>query len=350
MTRAIHLAKNALGTSFPNPMVGCVIVHNGCIIGEGFTSPYGGPHAEVNAINSVRDKALLPYATLYVTLEPCSHHGKTPPCVDLILEHEIPKVVVGITDPNPQVSGTGIEKLERAGCTVTVGVMHEACREHHRRFLTYQEKERPYVILKWAETADGFIAPNHENRNLNDQGTEMTPKPFWITNTNSRQLVHKWRTEEQAILVGTRTVLLDNPRLNARTWEGEHPLRVFIDRQLKTPSTYNVLDGSIPTLVFTEITDSAAYVNGIDYKVLDYSKNLVPQIVTILYQRKVSSILVEGGTQTLQSFIDIDLWDEARVFSSPVVFDSGTKGPSFKGTVQYMRKINSDALTIYRNA
>ena len=204
--RCIEIAQNGLGTTAPNPMVGAVIVHENKIMGEGFTSPFGGPHAEVNAINSVADKSLLPQSTIYVTLEPCSHFGKTPPCADLIVKHKIPRVVIGLLDPHDKVAGKGVKKLMDAGCEVTVGVLEKECREHHKRFLTFQEKKRPFIILKWAETADGFIAPEKTLRSQNKE-------PYWITNTYSRQLVHKWRTEEQAILVGTNTVLDDNPKL-----------------------------------------------------------------------------------------------------------------------------------------
>ena len=200
-------------------MVGCVVVHDGKIIGEGYTSPYGGPHAEVNAINSVKDKKLLSKATLYVTLEPCSHYGKTPPCADLIAAHKIPQVVIGLKDPHSKVAGKGIEKLEQSGCEVTVGILEEACRWHLKRFLSFHERNRPYIILKWAESKDGFIAPEANKRN-------SEPEPFWITNTYSQQLVHKWRSEEQAILVGTNTVLEDNPKLTSRNWTGKNPIRV----------------------------------------------------------------------------------------------------------------------------
>jgi diaminohydroxyphosphoribosylaminopyrimidine deaminase/5-amino-6-(5-phosphoribosylamino)uracil reductase len=212
--RCIEIAKNGLGTARPNPMVGSVIVHEDVIIGEGYTSTYGGNHAEVNAIHSVQDKSLLKQATLYVTLEPCSHYGKTPPCSDLIITHNIPKIVIGCVDDNKKVEGQGIERLRKAGCHVIVGVLENACKEHHKRFLTFHNKKRPYVILKWAETKDGFIAPVSKD----------TLQPVWITNEYSRQLVHKWRAEEQSILVGTQTVLDDNPSLTVRDWTGENPI------------------------------------------------------------------------------------------------------------------------------
>ncbi len=244
MQRCIELGKNGLGSTYPNPMVGSVIVHNEKIIGEGFTSPCGGPHAEVNAINSVNDKSLLKKATLYVTLEPCSHFGKTPPCADFIVANKIPRVVVGVKDPHEKVAGMGIQKLRDAGCEVEVGVLEEECREHHKRFLTFHEKKRPYIILKWAESSDGFLAPDKSER-------EANPEPYWITNKKSRQLVHQWRSEEHAILVGTNTVLEDNPKLNVRDWAGNSPIRIVVDRDLRIPSNNNIYDGSVSTLVLT---------------------------------------------------------------------------------------------------
>ncbi len=342
MRRALQLAKSGKGEVLPNPSVGCVIVYKGQIIGEGFTSAYGGPHAEVNAINSVADKTLLTSATLYVTLEPCSHYGQTPPCADLIVANKIPRVVVGIKDPNLKVSGKGIQKLETASCEVISGIMEEQCREHHRRFLTYQEKKRPYIILKWAETKDGFIAPSAKKR-------AATPEPFWITNRKSRQLVHQWRSEEQAILVGTNTVLQDNPKLNVREWEGKDPIRVVLDRGLKITSDFHVLDKSTLTLVLTEAEDASRHLKGINYEVIRFSKDLIMQVVTKLYQNKITSVLVEGGAQTLQSFIDAGLWDEARVFVGNRNFKEGIKAPKFLRTPERTEQIDSDILTLYSN-
>ncbi|MEX0291327.1 MAG: bifunctional diaminohydroxyphosphoribosylaminopyrimidine deaminase/5-amino-6-(5-phosphoribosylamino)uracil reductase RibD, partial [Flavobacteriaceae bacterium] len=222
MKRCLFLAKKALGHAAPNPMVGCVIVHKETIIGEGYTSAYGRAHAEVNAIRSVHDPSLLPEATLYVTLEPCSHHGKTPPCADLILSHKIPEVVIGLKDPHVKVAGQGIEKLKKAGCEVRLGILENECKKHHRRFLTFHLKKRPYIILKWAQSLDGFMAPEDSKRSED-------PQPYWLTNTYSRQLVHKWRSEEQAILVGTNTVIQDNPHLGTRYWNGRSPIRIFSD-------------------------------------------------------------------------------------------------------------------------
>ncbi|WP_182835524.1 bifunctional diaminohydroxyphosphoribosylaminopyrimidine deaminase/5-amino-6-(5-phosphoribosylamino)uracil reductase RibD [Flagellimonas lutimaris] len=340
--RCIELGKKGLGTTAPNPMVGCVIVHDGKIIGEGFTSPYGGPHAEVNAINSVKDKHLLQESSLYVTLEPCSHYGKTPPCADLIAKHKLKEVFIGLKDPHDKVAGKGIKKLEDAGCKVTVGILEDECREHHKRFLTFQEKNRPYIILKWAESDDGFIAPDASLRKEN-------PEPFWITNAHSKQLVHQWRSQEQAILVGTRTVLEDNPKLTTRNWAGKDPIRVVLDKDLKIDSSFHVLDASVLTIVLTTVRDQSLYIKGIDYAVLDFSKPLAQQICDVLHQNNITSLIVEGGAKTLQTFIGKNLWDEARIFKGSVCFKKGLPAPKLKGTLSQRQQILTDTLSLYIN-
>ncbi|SDE67887.1 diaminohydroxyphosphoribosylaminopyrimidine deaminase [Pricia antarctica] len=342
MSRAIEIARNGLGPAAPNPMVGAVLVHDGQLIGEGFTSPYGGPHAEVNAIGSVADKALLKKATLYVTLEPCSHFGKTPPCADLIIKHKIPSVVVGLLDPHEKVAGQGIAKLRNAGVDVITGILESECRDHHKRFLTFHEKKRPYIVLKWAETADGFIAPDTTERNEN-------PEPYWISNSYSRQLTHKWRSEEQAILVGTNTVLEDNPKLDVRQWTGKNPLRVVLDRKLRINGDYHVLDGSNPTLILTEIAEASRYYEGIDYRILDFSKDVISQICSILHEINILSVLVEGGAQTLQSFIDAGLWDEARIFTGTSSFKKGIAAPHLSGKIVASTPIGLETLKIHYN-
>lgn len=341
MLRCIQIAKNGLGTTAPNPMVGAVVVHNSQIIGEGFTSEYGGPHAEVNAINSVTDKSLLPKATLYVTLEPCSHFGKTPPCADLIIKHKIHTVVIGLLDPHDKVAGKGIQKLKDAGCEVITGVLEKECIEHHKRFLTFQEKKRPYIILKWAETEDGFIAPDKKLRN--------TKQPFWITNEYSKLLVHKWRGEEQSILVGTTTVLEDNPKLDTRHWKGKNPIRIVLDKSLKIDATFHVLDGSIKTILFTEEPDASKYITGIKYILIDFSKNIASQICEKLYEAQLLSVFIEGGTKTIQSFIDANLWDEARIFTGATKFNTGTKAPQLKGRLASESILEKDLLKIIYN-
>lgn len=324
--RCIHIAKNGLGNTAPNPMVGCVIVHNNTIIAEGFTSPFGGNHAEVNAINSVNDKAILKAATLYVTLEPCSHFGKTPPCSDLIIKHQIPNVVIGCIDDNPKVAGKGISKLKASGCNVTVGILEDECKAHHKRFFTFHNKKRPYIILKWAETQDGFIAP----------ATKENNKPVWITNTFSRQLVHKWRAEEQAILVGTNTVIEDNPSLTVRDWTGNNPIRVVIDKDEKLNKAYSVFNLEAETLKITP-------------KTINFNKPVAHEICSYLHNNNINSVIIEGGAQTLQTFINENLWDEARVFSGNAIFKTGIKAPLFNGQLVSEQSILKDTLKIYAN-
>ena len=341
MFRCIELAKNGLGLTAPNPMVGCVIVKDNTIISEGYTSPYGGAHAEVNAINAVKDKSLLLNATLYVTLEPCAHYGKTPPCVNLILKHKIPEVVIGIEDPNEKVAGKSIQLLKKSGCKVTVGVLKNKCREHHKRFLSYQEKKRPYIILKWAVTKNGFIAPTEDLR-------DSSPQPFWISNTYAKQLVHQWRAEEQAILVGTNTVLADNPKLNIRTWEGKNPVRLVIDRKLKIPKDSHIFDASVRTIIITNTHDVDKQVKGIDYELTEF-KNLAQEICTILYKHEINSVIIEGGTKTLQSFINDGLWDEARIFTGDAFFSEGILAPKISGTQKSTKKLLNNTLTVLTN-
>ena len=325
--RCIEIAKNGLGTARPNPMVGSVIVHEDSIIGEGYTSKYGGNHAEVNAIHSVQDKSLLKQATLYVTLEPCSHYGKTPPCSDLIIAHKIPKVVIGCVDDNKKVAGKGLERLINAGCQLIVGVLEEACKEHHKRFFTFHNKKRPYVILKWAETKDGFIAP----------ASKDTLKPVWITNEYSRQLVHKWRAEEQAILVGTNTVLNDNPSLTVRDWTGENPIRIVIDKKNDLTTEYNVVNNEAKTKIINN-----TLINKLE-------GNTAEQILNLLMEKEITSVIIEGGSKTLQTFIDANLWDEARVFEGDIYFKQGIKAPVFSGKLILERFIKEDVLKKYIN-
>lgn len=339
MLRCIQLAKNGLGTTYPNPLVGSVIVRNDRIIGEGWHYRAGLPHAEVNAIGSISEVNLLKEATLYVSLEPCSHFGKTPPCADLIIESGIKKVVVGNLDPNPKVAGRGIKRLMEAGCEVIVGVLHTECDILNKRFFTFHQMKRPYIFLKWAQTADGFIAPRDETRN----GT----KPVWITNEFSRQIVHKMRAEEQAILVGTRTVLQDNPSLTVREWAGENPTRIVIDRNLKIPEHFSVFDSSSYTIVFNE-TESKTSKN-IDFESMDFSKEIPQQICAALFRRDIQSVIIEGGAKTLQTFINANLWDEAYVFTGRGNFVEGVGAPALKGVLFSESQIKNDILQIFKN-
>ena len=332
--RCLQIAKNGLGITRPNPMVGCIIVHDNLIIGEGFTSAYGGNHAEVNAINSVKDKSLLKAATLYVTLEPCSHHGKTPPCSELIIEHEIPNVVIGCLDDNEKVAGKGIEKLRNSGCNAVVGVLENECKVHHKRFFTFHNKKRPFIILKWAQTLDSFIAPIYSEL---VSGT-YEAKPVWITNSISisRQLVHKWRSEEQAILVGSNTVLQDNPTLTVRDWTGQNPTRTLLDQKLSLKKDLNIFNSEAETLVLSE-------------KEIDFSKNVAKQTCDFLYKHQINSVIIEGGAQTLETFITANLWDEARVFTGNINFKEGIKAPKFSGKLNSEQSIEQDTLKIYLN-
>ena len=335
----MQIAKNGLGSTRPNPMVGAVVVCDNKIIGEGYTSPNGSHHAEVNAIDSVKDKSLLNKSTLYVTLEPCSHYGKTPPCSDLIIKYKIPEVIIGCIDDNPEVAGKGIARLEASGCRVTVGVLEAECKLHHKRFFTFHNKKRPYIILKWAETSDGFIAPAIKDEK----------KPVWITNTCSRRLVHKWRTEEQAILVGTNTVLADNPSLTARDWTGENPIRVVLDKGLKLNSAFNVFNNEAETVVISEKLENKSRNLGnwnLEYINWNLKQDIAKQICDVLYHRNINSIIIEGGSKTLQTFIDEDLWDEARVFIGDSEFNEGTKAPILKGKLISEIKILNDTLKI----
>jgi diaminohydroxyphosphoribosylaminopyrimidine deaminase/5-amino-6-(5-phosphoribosylamino)uracil reductase len=338
MQRCIQLAKNGLGTTYPNPLVGSVIVYEGKIIGEGWHQKAGAPHAEVNAINSVKNKKLLPQSTIYVSLEPCSHFGKTPPCSDLIIQYKIPKVVIGSFDPNEKVAGKGIEKLKSAGVEVTVGLLEKKCVALNKRFFMYHNRQRPYIILKWAESADGFLAP--------DQKSEK--KPVWITNPYSRQLVHKWRTEEAAILVGTTTVLEDNPQLNARDWFGENPIRVVIDRLGKITKDYEVKNRLQKTIIFTAIENNALDENLI-YENCIFDSLLPNKIIAFLYQLGIQSIIIEGGQKTLQTFIDANLWDEARIFKGTDYFKKGCKAPLISGKITAQTKSLNDQLLILKN-
>lgn len=336
--RCLELAQNGLGSTYPNPMVGSVIVHRGKIIGEGWHQKAGEPHAEVNAINSVKNKSLLTKSTIYVSLEPCSHFGKTPPCSDLIIQHKIPTVIIGTVDPNDKVAGKGIEKLQKAGIKVKVGVLEKECRELNKRFFTFHTKNRPYIILKWAESADGFLSPLNKKEQ----------KPVWITNVYARQLVHKWRTEEQAILVGTKTVLDDNPQLNARDWFGKNPIRIILDRSGKISEDYAVKKGSQKSIILTEQEILTKDENCI-YENLIFGEQLPEKISNLLYQYQIQSVIVEGGRQTLQSFIDDDLWDEARIFKGNIILHQGTKAPILKGEIVVKQKSIKDELIIIKS-
>ncbi|MBF2709149.1 bifunctional diaminohydroxyphosphoribosylaminopyrimidine deaminase/5-amino-6-(5-phosphoribosylamino)uracil reductase RibD [Flavobacterium soyangense] len=345
MRRCIELAKNGLGTTYPNPLVGSVIVYNNKIIGEGWHKKSGEPHAEVNAVNSVKDKSLLKKSTIYVSLEPCSHFGKTPPCCDLIIENEIPNVVIGTIDPNIKVAGNGIKKLIETGKNVTVGILESECMELNKRFFTFHLKKRPYVILKWAETQDGFIAPIIHGQAQDDIKKR---KPVWIANEFSRQLVHKWRSEEQAILVGTNTVINDNPKLDVRDWEGNSPIRIILDQNNRIPKNSHIFDNKVKTIIFSNLANANNKENT-TFEIIDFKQNLANQILKALYKHKIQSVIIEGGTQTLQTFIDENLWDEARIFIGNSCFENGTKAPIIALKNIKKHSIGNDTLIISRN-
>ncbi|WP_238395257.1 bifunctional diaminohydroxyphosphoribosylaminopyrimidine deaminase/5-amino-6-(5-phosphoribosylamino)uracil reductase RibD [Mucilaginibacter sp. 14171R-50] len=340
MQRCLDLAALGAGRVSPNPMVGAVIVHNGKIIGEGYHQKYGQAHAEVNAVNMViannaNHADLLKQSTIYVSLEPCAHYGKTPPCADLIIKHQIPNVVVGCRDPFAQVDGKGIEKLQAAGIAVTADVLERECQWLNRRFFTRVQRQRPYIILKWAQTADGFFA-------LSD-GTQR-----WITGPESRRLVHQWRAEEDAILVGKKTVMADDPQLSVRYAEGKSPKRVIIDRRLTLSTTLNVFDQSVETLIFNEVKTDIEGLN--KYIALEDFDRFVPQYILFqLYLQDIQSVIIEGGAYTLNQFIEAGLWDEARIFTGAPVWKSGVKAPVIMGAAAGEYNVGADSLKVILN-
>jgi diaminohydroxyphosphoribosylaminopyrimidine deaminase/5-amino-6-(5-phosphoribosylamino)uracil reductase len=320
-------------------MVGAVVVYNDKIIGEGYHQYFGGAHAEVNAIKAVKDSSVLSASTLYVNLEPCSHLGKTPPCSDLIIGKKIKKVVIGTIDPNSVVSGKGIERLRNAGVEVIENILSKKCYELNKRFFTYHRHKRPYIILKWAQSRDGYI---------DILRTPETPiGPNWISNPVSRMLVHKWRSVEQAVMVGTNTVVYDNPSLDNRFWTGNSPLRVVLDRTGRIPEAFKVFDGRLPTLVFTE-TDRQSK-NNLEFIHTDFQSDVLTQVLQYLYNRQIQSVLIEGGRKLIQSFIDKNLWDEALVFTGHSNFNSGIKAPQIDVSSNSIQSILSDKLIIYQN-
>jgi diaminohydroxyphosphoribosylaminopyrimidine deaminase / 5-amino-6-(5-phosphoribosylamino)uracil reductase len=338
MLRCIELASLGAGSVAPNPMVGAVLVHENRIIGEGYHQQYGQPHAEVYCIQSVKeeDLGLLPQSTLYVSLEPCAHTGKTPPCADLIIKKGITKVVIGTPDPFKAVNGKGIEKLTDAGVEVRVGVCADACLELNRRFFTFHQYQRPYVILKWAQTANGKIGNSANVRLL-------------ISNEYSNRLAHKWRSEEAAILVGTRTALLDNPALTNRLWAGTHPIRLVIDMRLELPLSLQLFDGTAKTIVFNVLKDQEK--DQVLYCRVSANEPLVPQLLTALYKLNLQSVVVEGGARLLQSFVDGGAWDEARVIANTQLHvEDGLAAPVLvSSNLIHQEYLENDMITYYKN-
>lgn len=333
MRRALELAAQGKGQTSPNPLVGCVIVHQGTIIGEGWHQVCGGPHAEVNAINSVVDKNHLADSAVYINLEPCVHFGKTPPCAALLTQYKVKKVFIGNVDPHPLVQGKGVQKLKAAGIEVVVELLKKEGEALNRSFFTFTQKKRPYILLKWAETADGLMAKKNYTTS-------------WISNELSTMLVHQWRSEEDAILVGSNTAFYDNPQLSVRHWTGKHPLRLFIDRQLHLPTSLRLFDQSQPTLCYN--CRKAKKMYHLEYvKLLE--KNFLANLLQDLYQRKIQSLMVEGGSTLLHEFIQQGCWDEARVFVSDKKFEEGLAAPSLKCKPHVVERILNDQLMLYYN-
>ena len=336
MKRCLKLAIAGLGKVSPNPMVGAIVVHNGEIIGEGYHTSFGNPHAEVEAIQSVSDKNLLPYSTLYVNLEPCNHFGKTPPCTDLILHHKIPEVVICNLDPNPLVSGKGIARLKENGIKVTVGILEKEGAFLNRRFFAFHSKKRPYIILKWAQTEDGFIDKNRLN---------TTPKINSISSEMSHYLSHQWRSVEDAILVGKNTVIHDNPQLTTRLVEGKNPIRVLIDKNLKASPESSIFSNESKTIILNSIKEEKN--NDLYFHKMENDQFSPENISSFLYSQQIQSVIIEGGAFTLQKFIDANYWDEARVFVAPIQFKEGIKAPEFSAEISEKLIINGDKLNTY---
>lgn len=337
MHRCLQLAKKGLGNTAPNPMVGAVLVYNNKIIGEGFTSEYGGNHAEVNCIQSVttENEKFIQEATLYVSLEPCSHFGKTPPCSNLIVENKIRKVVIGALDSNKLVSGRGVKHLRENGILVETGILEQECLALNKRFFTFHNMKRPYFILKWAKSRDNFIGKLQKKK----------AAPIWISNAYSQQLVHLWRSQEQAILVGTNTVLSDNPSLTTRKVYGKNPIRVVLDKSLKIPKHFTVLDDQVRTIVLTETEHSNT--KNTFYEIINFS-NLIDEIIRVLVKYEIQSVIVEGGKRTLETFIETQTWDEARIFIGDVIMQNGVESPSIdKKVLTKIEKKDKDVLSYY---
>lgn len=339
MKRCLELAGKAEGLTYPNPMVGAVIVNNGYIIGEGYHIKAGGAHAEVHAIGSVADKSLLETSTIFVSLEPCSHFGKTPPCADLIIESKIPRIVIGTIDTSSKVSGSGIEKLVSAGREVITGVLEEECRRINRRFFTFNEKKRPYIILKWAQSADGFIDL------VRPAGSDTGP--YWITGNSERVLVHRWRSQEQSILIGAGTARTDKPALNVRNWSGNDPIKLILSGSgnLDKYLVENETNGTLISFTYNTKTD----LGNARRVLLKMDRPASFQIAEFLYENEVQSLFIEGGAQTLNHFIETGLWDEARIFSGTKDFREGVKAPLISGKIIHSSGFGTSTLEVLVN-
>ena len=339
MKRCLDLASKAEGFTYPNPMVGAIVVHDDKIIGEGFHLKPGGPHAEVIAINAVSDKAKLKSSTLYVSLEPCSHFGKTPPCTDLIISNSIPRVVIGTVDTSDKVSGEGVSRLRNAGCEVILGVVEEDCRRLNRRFFTFHEKNRPYITLKWAQSSDGYLDI------LRSDAHEIGPN--WITGKPERVLVHKWRASEQAILVGAGTVRADDPKLNIREWKGTDPIKIVLSSSGSIGDKSVVSKANGTSFVFTHNMD-ASIANAVKVKLNDHEPSSL-QIAEYLFNAGIQSLFIEGGASVLNHFISTGLWDEARIFTGDSYFKEGVKAPLIKRELLSRTNFSGSFLDVYQN-
>jgi len=339
--RCLELAHLGIGNVSPNPMVGCVIVVNDKIIGEGYHRKYGEAHAEPNAVKNVFDRygndaeSLLQQATAYVNLEPCAHFGKTPPCADLFVKHKLKKVVIGNRDPFSGVDGKGIEKLKNAGIEVASGILEDECKYFNRRFFTRIQKQRPFIILKWAETANGYFATTDGHQK-------------WISGALAKRLAHQWRTEEDAILIGKQTAIMDNPRLTSREWPGKNPVRLVIDKNLQVPQGNHIFNTEAKTIIFNEVkTDVIGNIHYIQME--DMHFYLAQKIAFQLYLMDIQSVIIEGGANILNQFLDGNLWDEARVFTASNSWESGLRSPIINGHLQEHIQVGSDKLSIYLN-
>lgn len=335
MLRCLELARKGAGFTAPNPMVGAVLVYQDCIIGEGWHKQYGDPHAEVNCLQSVKPEhqSLIAQSTLYVSLEPCAHHGKTPPCTELIIRHAIPNVVIGCTDTFSKVSGKGIAQLKAAGITVTTGIEEAACRYWNRRFFTFHEQQRPYVVLKWAQSADGFIAPEGAQQQM-------------LSNAFSQRMVHKMRSEEAAILVGFQTARSDNPKLNNRLRTGSSPMRVVIDKSLKLPAHLHLFTDGQPTLIINALKDEQS--GALLWRKIDFEQNPAAAILKVLREEDLLSVLIEGGSKTLNLFLEAGLWDEAVVINTTVSLKRGVKAPYLRDAqLQEQYTLGNDQVSLF---
>ncbi len=339
MNRCLDLAGGAEGYTSPNPMVGAVVVHNGKIIGEGFHLRAGQPHAEVNAINSVTDKTLLPYSTIYVNLEPCSHYGRTPPCADLIISCGIPRVAVGTTDTSPRVAGRGIEKMREAGIVVTTGIEEAKCRELNKRFFTWNEKKRPYIILKWACSADGFIDFEREKGD--------TAGPHWITGMAERVLVHRWRAAEDAILAGGATIRLDNPALDVRYWKGRNPVRIIVSRSGEIDKKAKIFSPTAEVILFTR--NPRVTFPGVKVIMMRDEEDTVTAVLNTLFDLGIQSLFVEGGSQIIKAFVASGKWDEARRFTGKESFGAGIADPFPEMEPRILQRFESSTIEVAFN-